>query len=190
MQGGVAFLAFSHAKKAPFHKPLAYYALWVALVDFGRVPLEMTRPHRGLMFILDEVSFLSLPVGLCVTVIRTIRKKWSWITPEVCLWVTLAIALGYPYSASFWVYAVVQAVSIGVGWFYIGRALWRGKCWLGLTEQAIMAYLSAETAVLGGYYFANWPAAMGLMFALNISLLALHLAWEASMRVKSRQSYD
>lgn len=142
------------------------------------------------MFVLDEVSFLSLPAGLCVAVIRTIRKQWSWVPIGACLGVTAAIAFGYPYSASSWVYAVVQAVSVGVGWFYIGRALWRGKCWLGLTEQAFMAYLSAETAVLGGYCFANWPAALGLMFALNIGLLALHLAWEASMRVKSRQSYD
>ncbi len=169
---------------------MAHYTLWIAVVDFSRYFLEATRPHHRPLFTLDELTFLSLPVALIFTVTRITERRKCKVVLGLALVVAIAIALGYPYSASLWVYGLIQIACIGGGWFFFARAFWRGKCWMGITEITVLAYLSAETVVLLGNYFPSWPSVWSLMTGLNIVVLALHAGWEASTRIKRRQEYD
>ena len=190
LQGVVAVLARGHARKAAFHWPLARFTMWVAAVDFARHFLEVTRPHHRPLFTLDELTFLSEPVMLLWTIIQVTERRKSRNLLRLAAGGTIVIVLLYPYSAAFWVYALVQALCVGAGWFFFGRAFWQGRCWMGVTEMTVFAYLAAYTVVTLGFYFPNWPSVWSLMMGLNILVLALHMGWEASIRVKSRQEFD
>ena len=195
LQIAVAIIAREHTKRCEFHHPVSRFATWLAVVDLARFPLEATRPHCAPLFVLDELTFLSIPASLCYTTllvtercgITSLRHRKAFF--GIAFAAALLITIGHPYSASFWVYAVVQAACVGCAWYHIGRAFWLGKCWMGTTELALLAYLSGETIVLMGDYFSNWPNVTALMLGINLIVLAIHLVWEASVRVKTRQEY-
>lgn len=188
LQWVVALLAHRHSKKAPFHKPASYYIWWVAVVDFLRIFLEATRPHRGVLFILDELSFLSLPSGLSYIVARVcIKTRCKWVGIAI-LAIAFTITITYPKSAAFWVYLAVQIASVGIAWILLLQAFHKGRVWMGLTELTLLCYLVTETAVLVGpflnEFFTSWKTVWTLMFGLNLSVLALHIMWNASTKAK------
>jgi len=190
LQGVVAALARNHARKSTFHWPMAHYTLWVAVVDFARHFLEITRPHHRSLFTIDELSFLSEPVALLWTTIWITDRCPSKVVPRAAIIGATAITIFYPRSAAYWVYAVVQALCVGGGWYFFGRAFWRGKCWLGVTEMTLGAYLAAYTTIILGDYFPNWRYAWSCLLGLNILVIAIHLGWEATIRMKPPKDYD
>ncbi len=190
LQGVVAALARKHARKAAFHWPVAHFTMWVAVVDFARYFLELTRPHPRPLFTLDELTFLSEPAVLLWTAIQITERRKSKNLIRAVLAGALIIALLYPHSAAYWVYSVVQVICIGSGWFFFGRAFWRGRCWMGLTEMTLCAYLATHTTIALGNYYPNWPSTWSCMTGLNVLVLAIHVGWEITNRMKAPKEYD
>jgi hypothetical protein len=165
---------------------IAGYAWTLAVVDVLRLPLELTRPHKGVLFLVDQLSFLVIPMLLGLLSIKTLMGRLPTCMPTVYALTALMIIGAHPSSAAYSVYDVVIASTVLMGWSAVVYELAMGR--LNLVTMTLAAYLSGWFIVLLGGYTRIWGKAVPVFFIVNLLLVILHTCWRSKRACPFRQA--